>query len=62
MALFYVDPVENPNRSQSISDFDGDGKNDYTVWQGLPALGSVFSAAAFLRRIPFSGARQATFL
>jgi FtsP/CotA-like multicopper oxidase with cupredoxin domain len=33
MALFYVDPVANPNHSQSISDFDGDGRSDYTVWR-----------------------------
>jgi FtsP/CotA-like multicopper oxidase with cupredoxin domain len=33
MALFFVDPVANSNRLLSISDYDGDNKNDYTVWR-----------------------------
>lgn len=41
MALFYVDPVVNSNRLQSISDYDGDNKNDYTVWR--PASGMWYT-------------------
>jgi FtsP/CotA-like multicopper oxidase with cupredoxin domain len=41
MALFYVDPAPSSNRSQSISDFDGDGRTDYSVYR--PSEGNWYT-------------------